>query len=73
MSCATIEERLFYKLQTSSVQTFLPVMQMLFCTNLKSSVMNVPGRLAVCVKLTVTQLVKPHRPTCFLGQLNKVN
>ena len=39
----------------------------------KSQMMNIPGRLAVCVKLTVTQLVKPHRPTCFLGQLNKVN
>ena len=30
------------------------------------------GRLAVCVRLTVSQLVRPHRPSCFLGQLNKV-
>ena len=32
----------------------------------------IPGRLAVCLRMTVSQLVKPHRASCLLGQLNKV-
>ena len=33
---------------------------------------SISGRLAVCIRMTVSQLVRPHRPSCLLGQLNKV-
>ena len=42
------------------------------CLCLFLSMQLLSGRLAVCLRMTVSQLVKPHRASCLLGQLNKV-